>query len=552
MRKLFASILIAVTMFVTGSTVMAEENTYQNGDWIYSSATDKIVKWAGVGKDVVIPENSVVDSVFKFNSRGLHSSKEGEYIQIESFVVSEGVTIEGSLNMFAYEKFKKIEFYNNAEQMPKVNLDFRNMEGLTVLKLPEGLTKIEDDMCNGCYALETVYIPDSVETIGEYAFCGCEALTNFEFPSNIKTLGENAFKRCRSIKSLYIPASVDYTAIDVYVDLEEVEFEKDPEHTREFYKHFMHTAWMQKKIIPTIDSDFIVVDNYLVKYIGRDKSIVIPDEVTVIDEAAFYQSDITDVKIHNKVTEIHNNAFGQCMSLKEVTIPSSVNVIGEFAFWDCGALEKVTIEGDCLIYGGAFANCYALTYEGINLSGEIIYDTDSEFEADPLVLHNKEYLPTEKPTKTTEPTEEPTTEPTTEPTAEPTETPTENPTSEPVEQAVLTVTSTADGLIVATNGKEVDFGEELPFIDENGRTQIPIRAVAEALGCEVSWDEETYTATLTKGDKTVIIKIGSADMQSGSEIITMDTIAQIVNDRTYIPVRFAGEALGLKVEWVSR
>ncbi len=550
MRKLFASLLIAVTMFVISSSVMAEENTYQNGDWIYSSVTDKIVNWAGVGKDVVIPENSVVDSVFKFNSRGLYSSKEGEYIQIESFVVSEGVTIEGSLNVFAYEKLKKIEFYNNAEQMPKVNFDFRNMERLSTLKLPEGLTKIDDDMCNGCYALETVYIPDSVEIIGDNAFYDCEALTSFELPSDIKTVGENVFKNCRNIKSLYIPASVDYTAIDVYDVLEKVEFEAEPKRTRDFYKHFMHTAWMKEKILPSIDSDFVIVDNYLVKYIGDDKSVVIPDEVTVIDEAAFYQSDITDVKIHNKVTEICDNAFGQCMSLKEVTIPSSVKVIGEYAFWDCGALAKVAIEGDCKVYGGAFANCDALTYEGINLLGEISYDTDSEFEGDPLpyILYNKEgFLPTEEPTEEPEPTEKPTVEPT----EMPTEVPTEQPTAEPAEQSVLRVISTDGEIMVEVDGKEVDFGDELPFIDDNGRTQIPIRAVAETLGCNVNWDEETYTATLTKADKTVIIKIGSAEMQCGNEIIAMDTTAQIVNDRTYIPVRFAGEALGIKVEWIS-
>ena len=41
-------------------------------------------------------------------------------------------------------------------------------------------------------------------------------------------------------------------------------------------------------------------------------------------------------------------------------------------------------------------------------------------------------------------------------------------------------------------------------------------------------------------------------MQVDKEIITMDTEAQIINDRTYIPARFVGEALNMKVNWGNR
>ena len=44
----------------------------------------------------------------------------------------------------------------------------------------------------------------------------------------------------------------------------------------------------------------------------------------------------------------------------------------------------------------------------------------------------------------------------------------------------------------------------------------------------------------------------NTDLQVGNETITMDTTAQIIDERTYIPIRFVGEALGMKVNWESK
>ena len=72
------------------------------------------------------------------------------------------------------------------------------------------------------------------------------------------------------------------------------------------------------------------------------------------------------------------------------------------------------------------------------------------------------------------------------------------------------------------------------------------------MGCTVEWNDAAQTATLTKDNTVVIISIGNASMQVGKDIITMDTTAQIINERTYIPVRFVGEALGMTVNWESK
>lgn len=102
---------------------------------------------------------------------------------------------------------------------------------------------------------------------------------------------------------------------------------------------------------------------------------------------------------------------------------------------------------------------------------------------------------------------------------------------------------------VALNGVRTQFPDAQPFVDENDRTQIPIRALAELLDFDVSWNGDTLTAELIKDDTIITIKIGENHITKNGETIAIDTAARVINDRTYIPLRAVGEALGCEVEW---
>ena len=107
-----------------------------------------------------------------------------------------------------------------------------------------------------------------------------------------------------------------------------------------------------------------------------------------------------------------------------------------------------------------------------------------------------------------------------------------------------------DIITLKIGNKPIIFSDAQPFIDENDRTQIPIRAVAEMLDSEVKWDGETETVTITKGNSnTVTLQIDSDIMTVNGKSVQMDTAAIIKDERTYIPVRFVAEAMGLTVEW---
>lgn len=77
-------------------------------------------------------------------------------------------------------------------------------------------------------------------------------------------------------------------------------------------------------------------------------------------------------------------------------------------------------------------------------------------------------------------------------------------------------------LHVRVNGYEAAFTDAQPYIDENNRTMLPLRAAVEALGAEVAWDQSTRTASITKNDVTVKVTIGIyQDVLTPEEIETL-------------------------------
>ena len=100
-------------------------------------------------------------------------------------------------------------------------------------------------------------------------------------------------------------------------------------------------------------------------------------------------------------------------------------------------------------------------------------------------------------------------------------------------------------------GTPIDFSKYdnvMPVI-ENGRTLIPVRAVSEALLCDVLWHNDTQEIDITKGDIFIRLTVGSTTAYVDDEEKQLDTAPEIRNDRTLVPLRFIAESLKLNVDW---
>lgn len=113
--------------------------------------------------------------------------------------------------------------------------------------------------------------------------------------------------------------------------------------------------------------------------------------------------------------------------------------------------------------------------------------------------------------------------------------------------AVPAVSAQARPIQVLINGRVQEFADA-PFI-EGGRTLVPLRAIFEALGAGVSWDNATKTVTASRGDRTVVLTIGAAEARVNGQPVRLDVPGIIRSGRTFVPLRFVSEAMGADVGW---
>lgn len=131
----------------------------------------------------------------------------------------------------------------------------------------------------------------------------------------------------------------------------------------------------------------------------------------------------------------------------------------------------------------------------------------------------------------------------------------------------------AAGIQVTVDGKPVHFSDNAPYVDKNGRTMIPLRAVADALECETTWDSNRQSATVKKvltieGQSVTLSQtfypndidfcsqwvasamVGQKYLDFG--LNDMNTRAFVKNGSTYLPIRYVAEYFGYTVQWDSK
>ncbi|MFP5522486.1 copper amine oxidase N-terminal domain-containing protein [Peptococcus simiae] len=90
---------------------------------------------------------------------------------------------------------------------------------------------------------------------------------------------------------------------------------------------------------------------------------------------------------------------------------------------------------------------------------------------------------------------------------------------------------------------------DAPAIIQSNRTFVPLRAVAEAFGAKVDFDQKDYRVTIRLDGNTIVMPIGSKNYTVNGQTKAMDVAPYIQASagRTMIPVRYAAEAMGFKV-----
>lgn len=103
---------------------------------------------------------------------------------------------------------------------------------------------------------------------------------------------------------------------------------------------------------------------------------------------------------------------------------------------------------------------------------------------------------------------------------------------------------------VKIDNQLVKFDQPALLID--GNTVVPVRGVFEHLGATVEWTAKTNTVIARKGTTFIELKIGSKTMKVNGKSIQLSVAPQMVNNSTLIPLRAVSEALGAEVGWEQK
>lgn len=251
----------------------------------------------------------ILDSIIYAKINDGEASLVGSYSQSENIVIPQTITDDKN-NTYIISSIGRTAFYQNSN-------------------------------------LREVKLPESLKSIGDSAFYYNTKLQEITLPASLTEIGKNAFYYCYNIQNVYalcapidISAGCFYNYYTLYV----------PSEFEEQYRSA--TEWRNFSTIIAQDfsyGDFVLkklTDNTLsvIKYIGTQTDITIPDEVTInnttykitaIGNSAFESTSLTSIKLPNFLEEIGERAFWSNYDLTSVNFPNSLRTIGNYAFYDC-------------------------------------------------------------------------------------------------------------------------------------------------------------------------------------------------------------------------
>ncbi|MEG2420533.1 MAG: N-acetylmuramoyl-L-alanine amidase [Oscillospiraceae bacterium] len=115
----------------------------------------------------------------------------------------------------------------------------------------------------------------------------------------------------------------------------------------------------------------------------------------------------------------------------------------------------------------------------------------------------------------------------------------------------------AEQVVVTLGG--VPLAGDMPAVNWQGRTLLPIRAMSEALGADVEWVPERSQAVLRRESDTIVLTLGSSTaLVNGIPVPLPDGVPAVGmrvglgGERTMVPLRFVSEHLGAEVSWDQR
>lgn len=200
-------------------------------------------------------------------------------------------------------------------------------EPARILRIPDGITHIDEGLMTDCEILEELHLPYSLVKIGPEAFSGCENLKYVYFNSSLEEIGDYAFQGCTSLEDVDLEGSLNWIGESAFEGCSKLERLR---------------IWdgADSKGCPYImnicDLAFARCNN--LKYIDIGKRIEDWGDAVFLScgMESFVCPDMVKPLVY-----LPDGMFLNCIELKNVVLPRDLVEIGEDAFRGCISLDHV-------------------------------------------------------------------------------------------------------------------------------------------------------------------------------------------------------------------
>lgn len=274
-----------------------------------------------------------------------------EYFPVFQFDVDSPVkTIEltSSLNLeiFMYLSAENIVVSKNDPKYTSIDGLLYTKDGKSLVRIPNLRKKAV--IADGCEEFCTTAVEWAGDDDGD-PYMGCEDLKTIVLPESIRTINTKKHLTRWGTSSY---AEEHHTDKTDYISFTIANKNMPWEQVSLLHKKFNTPYETLQKEVPAVfgpgaEQGFITPKDgtVLLKYVGKDDNVCIPQEITKIEKNAFASSTLKNVVFPEGLEKIGENAFANCKKLTKVTIPKSVDIIDQDAFSKCKNLKKITFKG---------------------------------------------------------------------------------------------------------------------------------------------------------------------------------------------------------------
>lgn len=180
---------------------------------------------------------------------------------------------------------------------------FSDNDNLQEITIPSSVREIEANAFRNCTALQKVNFTGRIGYIHEYAFFNCSSLQTLELPysDKIVIIEESAFESCSSLKSVDFRNSQVYVDTYAFYDCDSLENVYGASRLSSSYDAFDNTALERN----CSGNDYFIIGSCLVKYLGSNKDVVVPDEVSDVSQMAFADKGVESIHMPSGINEFN-------------------------------------------------------------------------------------------------------------------------------------------------------------------------------------------------------------------------------------------------------